>query len=313
LDHGATIRTRLTRQKHCSLRDSWVNVSRVTGALRSCTPIRTYVWREDVPVAQVDYSPSRQVLYLDGDHLNTPRAARDAAGKVGWRWDSDAFGSTLPNEDPDGDGNKTTVNLRFAGQYYDQETSVHYNYYRDVYDPVIGRYTQTDPIGLASGINPYLYADARPLRFVDATGEATVVVPGSSTGNPTVDATTLALQSMLAEVAEAQGKGAGAVFGTKTHTEFAAVVRASGLPVDVEQSFSAGDTVRYGLCGSIRTDVTLRDEKGRVIAVYDVKTGQAVLTSARASEIRSEIGAQAANPNIPVIEIRYTTLSAAPK
>ena len=83
-------------------------------------PIRSYVWRDDTPIAQIDYQPSRRILYFETDHLNTPRAAMDATGKVVWRWESDAFGATLANEDPRGSGVKTTVNLRLPGQYWDQ-------------------------------------------------------------------------------------------------------------------------------------------------------------------------------------------------
>ncbi|MET0936862.1 MAG: RHS repeat-associated core domain-containing protein, partial [Luteibacter sp.] len=46
----------------------------------------------------------------------------------------------------------------------------YYNYYRD-YDAVTGRYVQADPIGLAGGMNPYLYANGSPLRYSDPTGQ----------------------------------------------------------------------------------------------------------------------------------------------
>ncbi len=60
-------------------------------------------------------------------------------------------------------------NLRFPGQYYDTETGLHYNYYRD-YNPALGRYVQSDPIGLDGGINAYAYALSAPTMYTDEDG-----------------------------------------------------------------------------------------------------------------------------------------------
>jgi RHS repeat-associated protein len=59
--------------------------------------------------------------------------------------------------------------LRFAGQYYDSETGLHYNYHR-YYDPKLGRYLRADPIGLLGGINLYQYASANPINASDPFG-----------------------------------------------------------------------------------------------------------------------------------------------
>jgi RHS repeat-associated protein len=110
------------------------------------------------------------VYYVYADQLNTPRVITDSANKVVWRWDSDPFGSDAANEDPDGDGVRFAYNLRFPGQYFDQETGLHYNYFRD-YDPTIGRYVEPDPIGLNGGsFSIYAYVKGNPATFVDPLG-----------------------------------------------------------------------------------------------------------------------------------------------
>ena len=131
--------------------------------------IRSYVWRDDTPIAQIDHVPSRRIIYLETDHLNTPRVARDQARNVVWTWDSDAFGATPPNPNPSGSG-VVTINLRFPGQYYDQETGLHYNGFR-YYHPGMGQYIQPDPIGLRGGtFSTYAYVGGNPLRWSDPRG-----------------------------------------------------------------------------------------------------------------------------------------------
>src|SRR4030095_7761996 len=74
------------------------------------------------------------VYYVHTDHLNTPRLITNQTGQAVWRWDNtEPFGNNVPNENPSGLGN-FTCNLRYPGQYFDKETNLHYNYFRD-YDP----------------------------------------------------------------------------------------------------------------------------------------------------------------------------------
>ena len=99
---------------------------------------------------------SAGLYYIHADHLNTPRVVTDSQQRVVWRWENqEPFGNSLPEENPSGLG-AFEFPLRFPGQYLDKETGLFYNYFRD-YDPQTGRYVQSDPIGLAGGINPYAY------------------------------------------------------------------------------------------------------------------------------------------------------------
>jgi len=119
------------------------------------------------------------VWYAHNDPLGTPQALTDEAGTVVWKADYDPFGKATANEDPDGDGNRVTLNIRFPGQYYDQETGLHYNYFR-YYDPATGRYITSDPIGLIGGNNTYLYINANPLKFVDYLGLCKCIAKGEN-------------------------------------------------------------------------------------------------------------------------------------
>jgi len=118
-----------------------------------------------------------QLFYVHTDHLETPRMITAAADNtIRWRWDaSDPFGLLPPTESFSG-SEAFVFNQRMSGQYYDRESNLFYNYQRD-YDPQTGRYIQSDPTGLAGGLNTYLYAGANPALLVDPTGEIAFLAP----------------------------------------------------------------------------------------------------------------------------------------
>ena len=116
---------------------------------------------------------------LRGTSQKTP----DARGRP-------AFGNNLPNEDPLNTGVATKYNLRFPGQYYDAETQSHYNHFRD-YDPGIGRYIESDPIGLRGGLNTFAYVYDNPLILSDPTGQCPANFDlGVQLGTPSVEKNT---------------------------------------------------------------------------------------------------------------------------
>jgi RHS repeat-associated protein len=134
--------------------------------------IQETVWLNDTPVATLRPNAGGvSHFYVHTDHLNAPRrVSRPSDNVVVWRWDSDPFGTTAAGEDPDGDSNLFSYNLRFPGQYLDAETGLHYNYLRDGYDAETGRYMQSDPIGLDGGLNTYAYVMSNPLLYSDPLG-----------------------------------------------------------------------------------------------------------------------------------------------
>ena len=135
-----------------------------TGAL-----IQETIWAADRPVATLRPNGATvSIYYVHTDHLGTPRKVTGPLGNaLVWRWDPDTFGT--------GTGTQIlTYNLRFAGQYFLAESGLYYNYFR-TYDPQMGRYLESDPIGLAGGqLSTYGYVDNNPISFFDPKGTGPV-------------------------------------------------------------------------------------------------------------------------------------------
>ena len=124
-----------------------------------------YIYLNGMVIAVVDATAPSALNFVYPDHLGTPRVIVDVSNTPVWRWDSaDPFGTSAPSTT-----GSFTFNLRFPGQYFDQETSLHYNYFRD-YDPSIGRYVQSDPIGLKGGVNTFSYVRSNPVSNADPSG-----------------------------------------------------------------------------------------------------------------------------------------------
>jgi RHS repeat-associated protein len=101
--------------------------------------------------------------FYHNDHIGTPQKLTSVSGAVVWSAKYSSFGEASV------DVGTVTNNLRFAGQYHEEETGLHYNYHR-YYDPATGRYLTSDPIGLQGGINPFTYAGNNPANLIDPKG-----------------------------------------------------------------------------------------------------------------------------------------------
>ncbi len=144
-----------------------------------------YLPTEDGQTMPIGLMKANRFYAIQADHLNTPRLIRDDAYKPVWQWAYSAFGDNKPTgllkATPNPKAaitnqpvllkatNPLEINLRYPGQYFDEESNLNYNYFRS-YQPTQGRYTQSDPIGLAGGWNTYAYVGVNPLSFTDPTG-----------------------------------------------------------------------------------------------------------------------------------------------
>jgi len=113
-------------------------------------------------------SSESAIYFVHSDHLGTPQQLTDKAAQVVWAADYEPFGKVSLQRATESN------DVRFPGQYFDAETGLHYNYFRD-YDSYTGRYIESDPIGLRGGLNTYPYP-LNPIMDIDPLGLATWTV-----------------------------------------------------------------------------------------------------------------------------------------
>ena len=151
--------------------------------------LRVYVYADSLaltPVAFVDY-PNQDadpaegaVRFVFSDQRGAPVLVEDAQGEAIWAARLSPYGAATVTV-----ASGLVLNLRFPGHYFDAAIGLHYNRFR-YYDPVLGRYIQSDPIGLGGGPNVYAYP-AGPLVRVDVrglTGGDGAACPGEKKAKP---------------------------------------------------------------------------------------------------------------------------------
>ncbi len=104
-----------------------------------------------------------QVYSYHCDHLGTPRMVSAPDGSIVWLAEYASFGSARI-------AHGTFRNpLRAPGQYFDEETGLHYNRFR-YYSPELGRYLTRDPLTFLAELNFYRYAKNNPVNSSDPMG-----------------------------------------------------------------------------------------------------------------------------------------------
>ena len=168
-----------------------------------------YIYLNGRPIGEID-STTGKLYFTHTDRLGTPQKLTDSGQKLTWSALYQPFGSTSTTMNA-----IITQSLRLPGQQFDPETGLNHNGFRD-YSPELGRYIESDPIGLAGGVNPYVYARENPVRFSDPTGLDAYSTVGGYAGGAiagTIFSETGPLDILAVEAGNVAGSAAGSAVG----------------------------------------------------------------------------------------------------
>jgi RHS repeat-associated protein len=266
------------------------------------------------------------VTYIHTDGLGSPVARTDSAGRVISRTRYEPYGLTADGATPTigftGHVNDADTGLVYMQQRYydpvagrflsidpvttDANTGVSFNRYAYAGS---NPYKRIDPDGRAfcgsyqcekydsgnraGGTDSYQSETVATAKVAATSGGAVLGTSAKPSlpiqiGDAYIDSMTILLNTLALRALQIVGSGNGPVYGTAVHTIFSGLVKATGRKdLFVEKSFSFEGLVNYGTAGAIRTDVVLGKIETQPSAIYDLKTGRARLSQARADDIRA--------------------------
>ncbi|CCG88191.1 RHS repeat-associated core domain-containing protein [Erwinia piriflorinigrans] len=158
--------TRFLWQGYRLLQEQRANGTRRTWSYDPESP-----WTPLAAIEQAGEGPQADIYWLNSDLNSAPLEVTDAEGNLRWSGQYDTFGKLLGQTTAGAAQRTGTVYdqpLRYAGQYQDNESGLHYNLFR-YYEPEVGRFTTQDPVGLSGGMNLYQYAP-NPYGWIDPLG-----------------------------------------------------------------------------------------------------------------------------------------------
>ena len=189
------------------------------------------IWGTD-PVFMVE---GGKYNFYHNDHLGTPQKMTDQIGNVVWSATYSGFGEATVDA-----GSTVVNNLRFPGQYWDEETGLHWNFKR-YYNPTTGRYLKTDPLGLIGGINLFAYTSNNPNILIDPDGQNPgPISPGNgpfkkvniTVGNRIIDNTILGGINTLANLSNFIANAAWPIIEALGSDDMTALSQSTSFPHD---------------------------------------------------------------------------------